>query len=199
MYTGFSGQGCLEANNEKGLPQFRNYGRSEVREVIPLQHQAIIPSYRFNCSGNITEWGVDLFRNDEYTLELQVWRPSPTADGARRYSLVGQNRFTSISIKNKVVRVSIPTREQVQFQRGDVIGVYVDGEREGTGIAVLTSDQGYDTEEVWYTNASRQKVEECVCDCFDSNSRLLDTSTNVAPVITVSVHKTHTGMSWQAM
>ena len=72
-------------------------------------HQAIIPSYKLVCGGmcgNITEWGVDLQPGGNnhqmaYTLDLQVWRPSPTVDdstGTGCYSLVGNNRFSSTSV-----------------------------------------------------------------------------------------------------
>ena len=47
-------------------------------------------------------------RQNEYTLDLQVWRPSPTVDdstGAGQYSLVGNNRFTSISLSDQVAIV----------------------------------------------------------------------------------------------
>ena len=71
------------------------------RERIPRPHQAITPSYKFDCDqmcGSITEWGVDVCRDGRihqplshadnsslsvprpYTLGLQVWRPSPTVD-----------------------------------------------------------------------------------------------------------------------
>ena len=77
---------CPQVGNGNDLPRFQDYG-SRVVDEIPRHHQAIIPSYKLVCNqmcGNITEWGVDVQpggRNDEmgaYTLDLQVWRPSPT-------------------------------------------------------------------------------------------------------------------------
>ena len=53
---------------------------------ITRHNSATIPSYKFDCNqlcGNITEWGVDVHQGEDviYTLDLQVWRPSPTACG----------------------------------------------------------------------------------------------------------------------
>ena len=101
---------------------------------ITVGHQAIIPSYEFVCDqmcGNITEWGVDVAPGGRmhqmvYTLDLQVWKPSPTVDdssGTGCYSLVGNNRFTSISLgDDQVARVSPSPQDYIQFQPGDVLG-----------------------------------------------------------------------------
>ena len=87
------GHEYLRANNEIGPPSLQDYSRSglDVGGVIPHKYQAIIPSYKFDCCGNITEWGVDLYPADEsyqftYTLEFQVWRPSPTVKTTGCYS-----------------------------------------------------------------------------------------------------------------
>ena len=98
--------------------------------------------------GNITEWGVDVHpggdtRQNRYTLDLQVWRPSPTVDdstGTGQYSLVGNNRFTSISLSGRVAIVSPSPQDYIQFQPGDVLGFYVEEARDGNdGVVVLTS------------------------------------------------------------
>ena len=80
-------------------------------------YQAIITSYKFVCGqmcGNITEWGVDVHPGggayqNTYTLDLQLWRSSTTVDdstGTGQYSLVGNNRFTSISLSYQVAIVT---------------------------------------------------------------------------------------------
>ena len=87
----FSGQSCLESIGEIDV---RSINESQYRQsILPGGYQAIVPSYRFNCSGNITEWTITVTQRDKYNLDLQVWRPSPTGDDTRRYVLIGQNSF----------------------------------------------------------------------------------------------------------
>ena len=97
---------CVLTNNGNSLPSFSDYGRNVDR--IERHHQAIVPSYRFVCCGNITEWGVDVQPGGgkdlmTYTFDFQVWRPSPTVSTTGCYSLVGNNRFTSISLTDSRV------------------------------------------------------------------------------------------------
>ena len=62
-----------------------------------------------------------------YTLDLQVWRPSPTFTGTGQYSLVGNNRFTNISLSGGVAIVTPSPQDYIQFQPGDVLGFYICG------------------------------------------------------------------------
>ena len=110
--------------------------------------------------GNITEWGVDVHRDREmeqntYTLDLQVWRPSPTVDdstGTGQYSLVGNNRFISIYLSDGVAIVTPSPQDYIQFQPGDVLGFYVEEAiRENNGVMVLT-DSNFTNEIVWYAS-----------------------------------------------
>ena len=122
---------CVPAGSGNRLPSFQDYGRQI--DGIFYQHQAIIPSYKFrDCfmtCANITKWGVDVnlgggMDQGEYTLDLQVWRPSPTVDnstGAGYYGLVGNNRFTSISLSDQVVVVTPSPQGYIQFQPGDYL------------------------------------------------------------------------------
>ena len=80
---------CLEVGNGtgNGLPSFQDYGRTGER--INRYHQAIIPSYEFQCCGDIRVWAVDVHPggrrdNRDYTLNLQVWRPSPALASRQR-------------------------------------------------------------------------------------------------------------------
>ena len=120
----------MNVGNRNDLPSFQNYGNNGVTRITHY-HQAIIPSYEFKCCGNVTEWGVDVQqdgRDDDmrYTLDLQVWRPSPTtvdgSTGSGQYILVGNNRFTKISVSDNVGEVSVKAQDQAQFRPGDVLG-----------------------------------------------------------------------------
>ena len=148
--------------NENGLPSFRNYG-NEYR--ITRGHQAIIPSYEFDCDemcGNITEWGVDVHpggggHQNRYTLDLQVWRPSPTVDdstgtGTGQYSLVGNNRFTSISLSDQRAIVTPSPQDYIQFQPGDVLGFYVDSDVGNNDGVVALNSSSFTSEVVWFAS-----------------------------------------------
>ena len=142
--------------------------------------------------GNITEWGVDVHpggdtRQNRYTLDLQVWRPSPTVDdstGTGQYSLVGNNRFTSISLSGRVAIVSPSPQDYIQFQPGDVLGFYVEEARDGNdGVVVLTSSS-FTSEVVWYTSIAPTLATSQTTYSIGSSGDL-DTSTRAAPVISI--------------
>ena len=90
-----------------------------------------------------------------YTLDLQVWRPSPTVDdstGTGQYSLVGNNRFTSISLSDGVAIVTLSPQDYIQFQPGDMLGFYVEEAiRENNGVVVLT-DSNFTNKIIWYAS-----------------------------------------------
>ena len=192
-------------NNANGLPQFQDYWfLNLISDIIDHQQQAIIPSYRFDCCGNITEWGVDVHPggggNDmQYTLNLQVWRPSPAVETTGCYSLVGANHFTSITLSSRVAVVTPLPQEQIQFQPGDVLGFYVESARgDGRGVVVLNDlntqgDGGYETEEVWHADIAGVAFggNDCpfpVGSPVPGSQRILTESTDAAPVISVSYY-----------
>ena len=188
------------------MPFFRDY-RDFDRSRITRHHQAIIPSYKFNCNpqmcGNITEWGVDV-RPDggnfqpatgvPYTLDLQVWRPSPTVDdstGTGCYSLVGNNKFTSISLDDGVASPLLPSpSDYIMFQPGDVLGIYVEEARgDDDGVVILTSFSGtttFTSESVWYAIPSETTSQNGDCPYSVGSNGILNTVTTGAAVISIS-------------
>ena len=163
-HSQISGENCLQTGNGNGLPNFTDYGGGNSR--IIRHNQAIITSYKFECDqmcGNITEWGVDVYPggpgyHKRYTLDLQVWKPSPTVNdstGTGQYSLVGNNRFTSISnLSDEKAIVTPSPQDYIQFQPGDMLGFYVEEARFSTtdGVVVLTSPSSFTSEVVWYAS-----------------------------------------------
>ena len=164
---------------------------------IEEHYQAIIPGYILNCNqtcGSITEWGVDVRRGhrlstDLYTLDLQVWRPSPTVNastGTGCYSLVGNNRLVSVTPTFGLVVVTPAPQDYIQFQPGDVLGFYVE-EAPGPqhGVVYLSNL----TETVWLTSieptvALSWEFDE-YCPEFNVSWSLLQ----AAPVISISAGK----------
>ena len=187
----FPEQCIVRESGDQDLPSFENYGNDGSR--ITLHRQAIIPSYEFTCCGNITEWGVDVQPggggdDGDYTLDLQVWRPSPTVDdstGTGQYSLVGNNRFTSISLDNDVAEVTPLARNQVQFRPGDVLGFYVEEARDNKrGVNVLTTTS-FTSERVWYASVTTL-LSTMGCPISAGSSGVLNTQLRGAPVISIA-------------
>ncbi len=154
--------------------------------------------------GNITEWGVDVRadgrnhqpdRGTPYTLDLQVWRPSPTVDdstGTGCYSLVGNNKFTSISLSDGVALVTPSPQDYIQFRPGDVLGVYVEvASGSDDGVVILTSPSSLTSESMWYASIAPTMATSQNRDCPYSvgSGGILNTSTRAAPVISISTGK----------
>ena len=202
IIIGHAGQGCLRSNNKNGLPPFHDYsgpGFNTVinTDVIPQAHQAIIPSYRFDCCGNIIEWGVDVFSNSDdekfrYFLDLQVWRPLMNVQESGCYSRIGSNTFTSTQ-DSRLAIVTPPPQERVQIQPGDVLGFYVENSgRDTKGVTLLedfntTGDRGYQTEEVWYTDLQQLVIANRNCPFPVGSTGQLSMFARAAPVISVSI------------
>ena len=169
---------------------------------LPQHNQAIITSYKFDCNqmcGNITEWEVDVhsgggMHQNKYALDLQVWRPSSTVDdstGTGQYSLVGNNRFTSISLSEEVAIVTPSPQDYIQFRPGDVLGFYVEEAKDGDdGVVVLTNPSSFTSEVVWFASIDPAMATSQSVYSVGSNGNL-DSSTRAAPVISIS-----TGMSY---
>ena len=176
-------------NNDGGYP------------TITFRQQAIIPTYELVCCGNITEWGVDIHPVTGavpviYSLDFQVWRPSPTVDdstGKGCYSLVGNNRFTSVPIDTPTFVLSPSPEAYIEFQPGDVLGFYVEEARDNNfdGIVMLNRDS-FTEETVWYASIAPTMATSQNGDCPYSVgiNGVLNKFTRAAPVISVNVGKT---------
>ena len=169
---------------------------------ITHRHQAIIPSYRFDCCGEITEWGADVEQGgggDQmmYTLDFQVWRPDPNISSNGCYSLVGNNRFTQVPLSGSLAQSLSPTSpgQRIQIQPGDVLGFYVESaldQPDERGVVLLRdgSVQGeYETEKVWYADVNNLVFGNPMCLYPVGPGRALSSSTNAAPVISVGFSK----------
>ena len=133
-----------------------------------------------------------------YTLDLQVWRPSPTVETTGCYSMVGINQFTSVSLTNEVATVAPLPQAQIEFQPGDVLGLRVENtNRNDGGVVVLIDspeqgDTGYETEDVWHADVSNVIFAGngvCPFPVGTQTGRILNTFTRAAPVISVSYGK----------
>ncbi len=197
----FKAQQCLRATNgDTDLPNFARPGGGGEPRFRHNPIQAIITSYRFNCSGVVTEWralvegsGGGHFGEQPYTISFQVWRPnSPSpvdTDGC--YNLTGFNLFSPISLSNapKGVVTGVPLEsERIEVQPGDVVGFYLESSREDDdGIQFAGDTSPYTNETVWFATGSLTPRPEAACMYPVGTSGLLNASINLAPLITATV------------
>lgn len=179
-----------------------DYSRRQL-STIPELHQVIIPSYKFTCCGNITEWGVGVHSRGPmhdiiYTLNFQVWRPSLTVECTGCYSLIGNNNFTLVSPTDQVAKVTPSPQHQIQFQPGDVLGFSWENTnlnaRSDGGVVMLrdhSRKQEGGGEEVWYADIRKVTSVDVYCPSPVGTQcgGVLNTSTDAAPVISVSYSK----------
>ena len=193
----FSAQPCLQPatpNQDIDLE-----GDEIGNPHLPNSTQAIITSYQFGCCGDITAWKAAVEPNGPshmeggHTIHFQVWRPSPTVESDGCYSLVGENRFTSITLTDKLVRETPEPTNIITVQPGDVLGYYsVHRQRLRAGIAL---SEDLDSEIVWYHTSEHtsedpqipEAEESCPLPVGAGPGRKLDSSTNQGPVISASL------------
>ena len=192
---------ALQTGNGIGLPDFINYRGIANDNRLPLHTQGIIYTYSFNSCGNITEWGADLHQDRPgYTLDFQVWRPSPTVDdstGTGCSSLVGNNRFTSISLSGGVAIVTPSPQDYIQFQPNDVLGFYVESAsiRASTdnpnGLVLQTSPSRFTSELMWLASIAPSVAtsQSGSCPYSVGINGLINTPTRAAPVISIATSK----------
>ena len=167
------------------------------QQRIQHQHQAIIPTFKFNCCGVITAWGVALNPLDhKYNVDLQVWRPSPTAtrSDSACYSLVDNFYATSSDLpSNRLVTVSLSPTNYINFQPGDVLGVYVEshmGDSNHDNGVILGNGMSGNT--VWYGSVTRQglALQSDTCPYPIGTNGILSSSTQAVPILSIatSIH-----------
>ena len=188
---------CLQTGNGNGLPDFvSSHGKYRIFQ----HHQAIIYTYRFNCCGIITEWGADVHpggQDKRYTIDFQVWRPSPSVfTGTGCYNLVGNNRFTQISISNGLARATPLPQDHVQFQPGDVLGFYMESEESGDrhgdpGIVLKTDPMSGNGDLVQYASVETDEATQVGCPYpwLTDSTELSVTLTHAAPIISIHTSK----------
>ena len=125
-------------------------------------------------------------QNGEYSINFQVWRPSPTvgSDGAGEYSLVGENRFTSIRFDDGVPISETPRPTNVISVRpGDVVGFFQSSTR-GDNDGIQLQSEYSNARRLWYqTDVPQGSLSTLVA----GNGGTLMSSLNAGPILSVSV------------
>ena len=132
--------------------------------------------------------------NGAYTIHFQVWRPSPTvsSDGTGCYSLLGENRFTSITFSNRgpISETPEPTNI-ISVQPGDVVGYYVlsNINIDDDGIQM----DSHDASIIIYYNEDNEgnpiSLGPDSCQVRAGDGGLLTESTSAAPQLSIDISK----------
>ena len=189
-----SAQDCLQAAEGEQLP-FRDNNSSPR---LPSGSQAIITTYQFGCCGDITSWqtyvqpggGLHIFR--AYDIFFQVWRPSPTVQSNRCYSLVGENKFTRIFLSNGGLVSETPEPSNIiSVQPGDVVGYYTFSrlDPDNSDMEGLQLDRSRPNDNVLFLPYTMGVSTICEVSVEDGGGRTLISSTNAGPILSVSLSK----------
>ena len=186
-------QDCLRpAGTEDQLPPFEDERGGRIHNANGAQF--IVPSYQFHCCANITAWLAHVdrdgprLRRGAYSINFQVWRPSPTVavDGAGEYSLVGENRFTSIIFDISLpISVTPEPTNMISVRPGDVVGFYQIHEERLDQDNGIEMDLSYsNTRQLWFETSAPQGPRSTV---RAGNGGTLLWSTNAGPILSISL------------
>ena len=182
------GLDCIRANSAGGnnLPSFSDPGHDGPHiSMNPIQ--VIIKSYEFHCCGKVEGWAAFVepggrHHDEVYTIRFQIWRPT----GSDSLVKIGENEFQLVILeRDSEIIETPPPNKQLQFQRGDVIGYYL--EQTGDNNGGIQFDQSFTQEELWYKtgNSDLQNMNSLNVGIGGD----LMSSTNLGPIISVSIGK----------
>ena len=189
----FPAQDCLMGLSGAQIP-FRDLGGGRDSIRVPTGSQAIVTSYQFHCCGEITQWqtymepGGNGHREGVYSVNFQVWRPSPTSgSGGDCYSLVGENRFPGITLgSGGLVSETPEPTNMISVRPGDVLGYFVTSTRseDNQGIQMDPDIAG----DVFYADVPLSLGPDA-CPMSVGPGGVLDLFVSAAPVISVEISK----------
>ena len=186
------------------LPPYGNI--TSVPGIPGDKIQAIVPEYRFNCSGTVTGWGgcfAPATSIDYYFISYQVWRE--IAPGC--YHLIGPTSPHTLQPDNGCGITTLSADEYITVQEGDVLGFHSDHVTSITELVLFNFDfkeagfqmaTGEDypmkvfyrqmlLEETSITSYVAVDVGECMA--VSSNSSVLQLNVTGAPIISVMFGK----------
>ena len=130
-----------------------------------------------------------------YDIYFQVWRPSPTVQENGCYRMVGENRYTRISLGRGGLVSEIPEPSNIlTVQHGDVVG-YFTISRKGINEGIqLKNDDSQSVDSVWYETITGSELlnagaPHCPFPVGAGTDRILASFTNAAPVLSVNICK----------
>ena len=117
-------QNCISVNNNTINADIVTDESIDINDVASLSDQHLYPKLQFSCNGIITKWifGADdgqITSNNTIHPELQIWRQT----GPDTYTKIGFSSVTANATASPNVHEYYP-ETTLQFQQGDVLGVY---------------------------------------------------------------------------
>ena len=185
----------ISDSNKRSIPFSPDSGTAH----LPSGTQAIITTYKFRCCGRIAAWQLyiqpeaDEPLSDQYVIHFQVWRPLPTVQSTGCYTLVGFDKFTGRLGGRGIVSKVLDPNHNLEFQPGDVVGLFVFKEESNNASATnrggIMLDTTYVEEKVWFHTYSEEDPlklnEEHLCPLPVGAERKLNGHINAAPIISI--------------
>lgn len=193
-----SANNCLRPADTRDVP----FSSSDAYPSLPNATQVIITSYKFHCKGDITAWYLHIPENGRnYTIRLQVWKPSQTVSSDGCYNLVGQNSFYDITAESGPI-VTLEPSDVITVFPGNVVGYYVyytQSNSEDPNIeSVIKLNVNYSEESVWYhTNTKEDPLftsgspDTCLFAVGTEPDRAIKSFTNAAPILSLNMSKSN--------
>ena len=105
------------------------------------------------------------------------------------YSLVGENRFTSITLANGLVSETPEATNVVSVRPGDVVGYFSITELSSNG-GIQLHHELLTRETVWYHTSTGDNplmagVQSCPFPVGSESDRILSSSTNLGPIVSI--------------
>ena len=121
-----------------------------------------------------------------YSINFQVWRLNPSStmgsDGAGEYSLVGENRFSSIIFtQDEPIRETPEPTNVISVRPGDVVGFFLSStENDDDGIQLRLDN----AQQLWYQTSATPGTPSTL---VAGNAGTLTSSTNAGPMLSILV------------
>ena len=148
--------------------------------------QVIIKSYEFHCCGKVGAWAAYVEpggggHTTAYSIKFQIWRP--TSESSAIYIKIGENSFFPATLTDSYIAATPLPSEQIDFQPGDVVGYYLEDNRNQNGGVQF--DSGFTSEELWYATGNSDLQNKCLLEV--GNAGDLSFSTSLGPIISISL------------
>ena len=121
-----------------------------------------------------------------------------STDNGYNYSLVGNNRFTQISISGGLARATPSPQDYIHFQPGDVLGFYMESNynnlQDNPGIVLKSDPRSGNREIVWHARMDSNEATLFKKGCpytwlAGANNELPINFTRLAPIISIGTSK----------
>jgi len=163
---------------------------STGNEILPSDTQAIVVTYKFQATVDITKWETYVdppHKKGVYIIHFQVWRPVGLQEHGC-YTQIGSNTFSGSLKKKGRVDFKVDPSNYITAEAGDVVGLFVSSRNGGQeGVRLYRSTQTENI--VWYNSASNLFLVTNQCPFPVGPTGILTNRTSAAPMLRVSTGK----------